>query len=104
MVKRTGEELAGDEVELLASHEENPQEADAYEQLLGDAMHGEPFHFAREDYVEEAWRIVQPALDPGLPLFEYDSASWGPPQANALAAPGTFHDPAGAGLKGATHP
>jgi glucose-6-phosphate 1-dehydrogenase len=96
MVKRPGQELAGDEVELLVSHEENLEEADAYEQLLGDAMQGEPFHFAREDYVEEAWRIVQPALDPGLPVLEYEPGTWGPAAAAAVAAPGTWHDPPGA--------
>jgi glucose-6-phosphate 1-dehydrogenase len=96
MVKRPGEEPAGDEVELLVSHEKDPEEADAYEQLLGDAMHGEPFHFAREDYVEEAWRIVQPALDPGLPVVEYEPGTWGPAAAAAVAAPGAWHDPPGA--------
>lgn len=94
MVKRPGVELGGDEVELLASHEENPEEANAYELLLGDAMRGEPFHFAREDYVEEAWRIVEPALDPGLPVLEYEPGTWGPPAADALASPGAWHDPA----------
>jgi glucose-6-phosphate 1-dehydrogenase len=92
MVKKAGEELAGEAIELLVSHE-NPQETDAYEQLLSDAMQGEPFHFAREDHVEEAWRIVQPALDPGLPVVRYEPGTWGPPAAAALAAPGTWHDP-----------
>ena len=68
----------------------------AYEQLLGDAMHGGPFHFAREDYVEEAWRIVQPALDPRLPVLEYEPGTWGPAAAAAVAAPGAWHDPPGA--------
>jgi glucose-6-phosphate 1-dehydrogenase len=95
MVKRPGEDLAGDEVELLVSHDENPEEADAYEMLLGDAMQGEPFHFARQDYVEEAWRIVEPALDPGLPILDYEPGTWGPPAACALVAPGTWHDPEG---------
>ncbi len=34
-----------------------------YEELLGDAMAGNQTWFAREDYVEEAWRIVDPILD-----------------------------------------
>jgi glucose-6-phosphate 1-dehydrogenase len=95
MVKRAGEDLVGDETELIVSHEETPEEADAYEMLLGDAMQGEPFRFAREDYVEEAWRIVEPALDPALPVLEYEPGTWGPPEAKALAAPGTWHDPVG---------
>jgi glucose-6-phosphate 1-dehydrogenase len=94
-VKRPGGD-AGDEVELLFSHQEDPEEADAYEQLLADAMRGEPLHFAREDYVEEAWRIVQPALEAGLPIHEYEQGSWGPREAAALAAPGAWHDPVGA--------
>jgi glucose-6-phosphate 1-dehydrogenase len=93
MVKRPAEDLAGDEIELLVSHEENPAEADAYELLLGDAMQGEPFHFAREDYVEEAWRIVEPALESGLPVLEYEPGTWGPAAAASLVAPGRWHDP-----------
>jgi glucose-6-phosphate 1-dehydrogenase len=95
MVKRPGEDFVGDAVELIVSHEETPEEEDAYEMLLGDAMQGEPFRFAREDYVEEAWRIVEPALDPALPIFEYEPGAWGPPEAKALAAPGMWHDPVG---------
>ena len=41
---------------------------DAYERVLGDAMHGDATLFAREDYVEEAWRIVDPALRSGTPV------------------------------------
>jgi glucose-6-phosphate 1-dehydrogenase len=96
MVKRPGQDLDGEEVELIVSHDENPEEADAYEMLLGDAMQGEPFRFAREDYVEEAWRIVEPALDPHLPVLEYEPGTWGPAAARAIAAPGAWHDPDGA--------
>ena len=35
---------------------------DAYERVIGDAMEGDATLFAREDYVEEAWRIVDPVL------------------------------------------
>jgi glucose-6-phosphate 1-dehydrogenase len=104
MVKRPAEELAGDQVELVISHEENPADADAYELLLGDAMQGEPFHFAREDYVEEAWRIVQPALAPGLPLLPYDPGTWGPEAASTLAGPGQWRDPRDVPPRQATGP
>jgi glucose-6-phosphate 1-dehydrogenase len=93
-LKRQGEEPVGDDVELLVSHEPDQEDASAYEQLLGDAMRGDRFHFAREDHVEEAWRIVDPLLVRSVPL-EYDPGSWGPPEAGALVAPGTWHDPAG---------
>ena len=45
---------------------------DAYERVLGDAMAGDPTLFAREDYVEEAWRIVDPVLKEGTPIYEYE--------------------------------
>jgi glucose-6-phosphate 1-dehydrogenase len=94
MVKHPGEELAGDRVELLASHQSEADEPDAYEQLLGDALRGETFRFAREDYVEEAWRIVDPVLKAASPVFPYEPGTWGPREAEALVAPERWHDPA----------
>jgi len=94
MVKHPGEELAGDRVELLASHQSEADEPDAYEQLLGDALRGETFRFAREDYVEEAWRIVDPVLKSETAPFPYDPGTWGPREAEALVAPERWHDPA----------
>ncbi|MGE5284525.1 MAG: glucose-6-phosphate dehydrogenase [Actinomycetota bacterium] len=94
MIKRPGEEFAGDRVELLASHQPDADEPDAYEQLLGDALRGETFRFAREDYVEEAWRIVDPVLKAETPLFPYEPGTWGPSEAEALVAPERWHDPA----------
>ena len=91
-VKRAGEDVTGDPIELLFSHVSDPAESDAYEQLLADAMEGEPFRFARQDYVEEAWRIIEPALKTDLPLYEYEEGTWGPREANALVAPGGWHD------------
>ncbi len=95
MIKRPGEELLGEEIELLVGHEPTAEEEAAYEHLLRDAMAGEPFHFAREDYVEEAWRIVDPALKASIPVFEYEPGSWGPREADELAPPGGWHDPVG---------
>jgi len=94
MVKHPGEEFVGDRVELLASHQADADEPDAYEQLLGDALRGETFRFAREDYVEEAWRIVDPVLKAETPLFPYEPGTWGPREAEALVAPERWHDPA----------
>ena len=51
---------------------------DAYERVLGDAMAGDATLFAREDYVEEAWRIVDPVLKAGTPVYEYEPDTWGP--------------------------
>jgi glucose-6-phosphate 1-dehydrogenase len=67
---------------------------DAYERLLGDAIAGNPRRFARQDIVEEAWRIFEPVLDTPGPVHLYERGSWGPPQANALLRQGTYwHDP-----------
>jgi glucose-6-phosphate 1-dehydrogenase len=51
---------------------------DAYERVLGDAMAGDATLFAREDYVEEAWRIVDPVLKEDTPVYEYEPNTWGP--------------------------
>ncbi|MBE0607453.1 MAG: glucose-6-phosphate dehydrogenase [Deltaproteobacteria bacterium] len=94
MVKRPGEMFAGDRVELLASHQPDADEPDAYEQLLGDALRGETFRFAREDYVDEAWRIVDPVLKTETALYSYEPGDWGPREAEALVAPERWYDPA----------
>jgi glucose-6-phosphate 1-dehydrogenase len=94
LVKKTGDEMTGDQVELLASEQSDPSEMSAYEELLDDAMHGDPTRFAREDYVEEAWRIVQPVLDNATPIHPYEPGTWGPPEAEALTSShGGWRDP-----------
>jgi glucose-6-phosphate 1-dehydrogenase len=67
---------------------------DAYERVLGDALVGDATLFAREDYVEEAWRIVDPALKAGSPVFEYEPNTWGPSEVDQrVAPPGGWHNP-----------
>ena len=84
----------GQPVELLASREPGPQEMDAYERVLGDAMAGDATLFAREDYVEEAWRIVDPVLKAGTPVYTYEPGSWGPEEAEErLSPPGGWQVP-----------
>jgi glucose-6-phosphate 1-dehydrogenase len=85
MVKLPGEEMAGTEVELKAFHLSTKDEMDAYERLLGDAMKGDATQFAREDYVEEAWRIVDPVLKAGTPVYEYQPKTWGPREVEKVA-------------------
>jgi glucose-6-phosphate 1-dehydrogenase len=94
MVKVSGEEMAGDEIELLASQHPGKSEMDAYERLLGDAMKGDATLFARQDYVEEAWRIVDPLLQSGAPVHEYEPKTWGPRRVNQIVSPpGGWQDP-----------
>ena len=90
-----GEEMTGRAVEMLASHHPQAGEMDAYERLLGDAMEGDATLFAREDYVEEAWRIVDPALKTETPVYVYEPGSWGPDEVDQHVSPaGGWHNPA----------
>jgi glucose-6-phosphate 1-dehydrogenase len=82
-------------VEMVASRHPRPEEMEAYERVLGDAMAGDTSHFARQDYVEEAWRIVDPLLKAGIPLYEYEKGSWGPAEVGqSVTPPGGWHAPA----------
>jgi glucose-6-phosphate 1-dehydrogenase len=83
----------GQQMELMASRRPGPEEMDAYERVLGDAMEGDRTLFAREDYVEEAWRIVDPVLKSGTPVHEYDPGTWGPSEVSAVTPPGGWADP-----------
>lgn len=60
---------------------------DAYERVLGDAMAGDATLFAREDYVEEAWRIVDPLLKAGTPVHDYEPNTWGPAEVDQIVSP-----------------
>ena len=94
-VMAPGEVLKGEQVEMVASSHPRPEEMDAYERVLGDAMEGDPTLFAREDYVEEAWRIVDPVLKANTPVYQYDSRTWGPREVDAQVLPaGGWHNPA----------
>ena len=67
-------------------------EMDAYERLIGDALKGDATLFAREDTVEEEWRIVAPILTYAEAPIEYQPGSWGPTEANRLIeASGGWH-------------
>jgi glucose-6-phosphate 1-dehydrogenase len=84
----------GQQAELLASHRPGANEMDAYERVLGDAMSGDRTLFARQDYVEEAWRIVDPVVKKATAIHEYEPGSWGPPEMDKnVAPPGGWHNP-----------
>jgi glucose-6-phosphate 1-dehydrogenase len=101
MVMGPTEAMKGERVEMVASRHPCPEEMEAYERVLGDAMAGDPGHFAREDYVEEAWRIVDPVLRADTPIFQYDKGTWGPREADArVLPPGGWHNPATADQEG----
>jgi glucose-6-phosphate 1-dehydrogenase len=71
-VKVHNEVLNGRSVELAVSEHEDPGDMSPYEELLTDALHGVSARFARQDYVEEAWRILDPALETAAPVHEYE--------------------------------
>jgi glucose-6-phosphate 1-dehydrogenase len=79
--------------ELLAGRHPCAKEMDAYERVLGDAMMGDATLFAREDYVEEAWRIVDPALKAGTPVYEYEPKTWGPSEVERLTPTSGWQNP-----------
>jgi len=85
-VKKPGERMVGERIELVAHHQ-RPDEMEAYERLLGDAANGDAILFAREDSVEAAWRVVDPVLGNKTPLSEYEPNTWGPPGADRTLAP-----------------
>ncbi|MBV9502750.1 MAG: glucose-6-phosphate dehydrogenase [Acidobacteriaceae bacterium] len=88
-------DLTSEAVEMVASRHPFPEEMDAYEKVLGDAISGDATLFAREDYVEEAWRIVDPILEAQTPVYEYDPGTWGPSGVDAkVMPPDGWHNPA----------
>ncbi len=65
-----------------------------YDRLIGAALHGQRWLFARQDTVEAAWRIVDPILGNSVALHQYPRASWGPKEADSLLPLGDgWHDP-----------
>jgi glucose-6-phosphate 1-dehydrogenase len=85
--------MIGQQTELLASRRPPAEEMDAYERVLGDAMEGDATLFAREDYVEEAWRIVDAVLQQGTPVHTYEPQTWGPAEVEAVTPPGGWQNP-----------
>ncbi|HEY1535964.1 MAG TPA: glucose-6-phosphate dehydrogenase [Polyangiaceae bacterium] len=91
--KVAGEAMVGEEIELLAAQGAS-DEMDAYERLIGDALKGDATLFAREDMVEEEWRIVAPILTHLEAPIEYQRGTWGPAEADRLIEnSGGWHQP-----------
>ena len=84
--KRAGEGMAGQVAELSVVRRPDSDEMDAYERLLGDAMHGDATLFARQDAVEASWRLVDALLDDPVTPERYEPGTWGPAAADRLTA------------------
>ena len=95
-IKAPGGEMVSHPVELSYRYDERLEgtREEAYARLLDEALDGDQRLFARADGVEEAWRIVGPALDAEGPVHPYERGSWGPEQADRLLADaGGWHVP-----------
>jgi glucose-6-phosphate 1-dehydrogenase len=88
-----GEGLTLQTGEMVASRSPRAADMDAYERVLGAAMEGDTSLFAREDYVEEAWRIVGPVLQMNTPIYQYQANTWGPREVERVTPMGGWHDP-----------
>jgi glucose-6-phosphate 1-dehydrogenase len=92
-VKLAGEQMTGEDVELIATQRLR-EEMSPYERLLGDALEGDPSFFAREDAIEAQWKIVEPILGNLSALYIYEPNTWGPVEADQLIAlTGGWFDP-----------
>lgn len=93
-VKRPGARLTAMPIELTAVDHVRGDFVEDYERLLTDAMRGDPLLFVREDAVEVCWNIVDNLLSKSTPVYSYERGSWGPVEANRLAADiGGWHNP-----------
>jgi glucose-6-phosphate 1-dehydrogenase len=86
-VMAPGENMVGQATEMLASRHPQADEMDAYERVLADAMAGDATLFARQDYVDEAWRIVDPILKKTISVYEYEPNTWGPAEVQQRVEP-----------------
>jgi glucose-6-phosphate 1-dehydrogenase len=93
-VKRPGFDLVPMASELSVMKLDIDGAVSPYERLLTDAMRGDGMLFIREDAVETAWSAVDGVTDRSLPLQVYQPGTWGPPEAERLAADiGGWHNP-----------
>ncbi len=95
-VKAPGEEMAGRTVELAFNDLPSADGLDPYERLLGDAIAGDTTLFTREDFVDEAWKVVADVLGDATAVHPYFRGGWGPEAADRLIGEGGWHNPDGA--------
>ncbi|HTE53879.1 MAG TPA: glucose-6-phosphate dehydrogenase [Kofleriaceae bacterium] len=98
-VKRPGETMEGEAVELVARHTPDPvSSASPYERLLSDALRGDSSLFVSDESVEAAWRVVEPILADGSRPEEYEPGTWGPESARKVfVGEEGWHDPVAEG-------
>ncbi|SFL00078.1 glucose-6-phosphate 1-dehydrogenase [Paenibacillus sp. 1_12] len=76
-------------------HESQDDVPEAYENLIGDALHGDSTFFAHWDEVELSWQWVQPILDAYeenlVPLHHYAAGTYGPVESDELLSQDGYH-------------
>ncbi|MFN3996461.1 glucose-6-phosphate dehydrogenase [Algoriphagus sp.] len=94
LIMAPGEDMASVLSEIQGNPTPFPNEKEAYERVLTDAMAGDPTHFARKDYVEEAWKIVDDYLALDRKVYPYEIGTWGPENVNQHVQPsGGWNNP-----------
>jgi glucose-6-phosphate 1-dehydrogenase len=92
-VKRPGEAMRGNPVELVARHDTTPEKS-PYERLLGDAIRGDNSLFTSDECVEAAWAVVDRVLNHESPVAPYEPGTWGPAAAaDVVTSAEGWHDP-----------
>jgi glucose-6-phosphate 1-dehydrogenase len=92
-VKRAGDEMRGEDVELTARHQHGDEKS-PYERLLGDAIRGDAGLFTSDAAVEAAWRVVDPVLRDHAAAQPYEPGTWGPASADSIVeGEEGWHDP-----------
>jgi glucose-6-phosphate 1-dehydrogenase len=93
--KAPGEELSSQPVDLEVSFDQVlGHRQEAYQRLLEDAMVGDARRFGRADALDEQWRIFEDVIEHPSPVVSYRKGTWGPSEAEALAATlGGWHEP-----------
>jgi glucose-6-phosphate 1-dehydrogenase len=94
--RRPGEGMRADQRELVFA-EAPGSTMRPYDRLIGAALDGDRWLFARQDTVETAWKVVEPVLAPGaMTVHQYPKGSWGPKEADSVLPDGeSWYDPTG---------
>jgi glucose-6-phosphate 1-dehydrogenase len=93
-VKVAGEQMVGQDVELVAT-DQPEEDRPAYERLLGDVLEGDDQLFASEDTVEAERQVVEPVPGRRHPSGRGRPGTWGPEEADQLIGEGGWSNPAG---------
>lgn len=94
LIMAPGEDMNSVLSEVQGNPTPFPNEKEAYERVLTDAMAGDPTHFARQDYVEEAWKIVDDYLALDREVNPYEIGTWGPENVyQEIYPPGGWNNP-----------